>query len=205
MRDQLRPFEGQLVFVEGRLTEASHRRDKHYFLINRPNITPWDAKSAVDLTKPVTHVDHLWIEMLPGQVEMMNRIFGLTRIRYYTRSDGSVDLGCEPLYSLFDFDSYQASFDAQYRKQHGRAIDEHFSHIEVALKALALHGKTPPGADGPTFAFSRVKSFAAMQRYFKKWEGQVLDAKANYLKAQANAKGARRPCRSAGSFMDLLR
>lgn len=205
MREQLRPFEGQLVFIDGRLTEASRRGDRHYFLMRNPHVTPWDGTSAVDLKKPATGVDHLWIDFNSERIEMMKPCFGLTRIRYYTRSNGTVDLGCEPLYHLLDCDKYQIGFHDGRPSPYKQSVEEHITHIDTALTGLDWHGKVMPTHTEPTYCFSRFKTVPWMRRYFKDCKKEVIKYQAAQLKAKARDKGKQRPCRSAGSFADLLR
>ena len=205
MRDQLRPFEGQLVFIEGRLTEASRRDDKQYFMMRRPKITPWDGISAVDFRNPATSVDHLWVDLGSGGVQMLQHCFTLTRIRYYTRSNGSVDLGCEPIYHILDFDKYQIDFHDSCHSGYHRQLDEQLHHLNQALSIIDWHGKVMPGHTEPSYGFSRFKTVPWMRRYFKNAQQKALRLQTAQLKAKAGDRGKQRPCRSAGSFADLLR
>jgi len=170
-----------------------------------PKINPWDATSAVDLRNPATGVDHLWIDFNDDKVEMMTHCFGLTRIRYYTRSNGTVDLGCEPLYHLLDCDKHQIGFHDGTTSPYKKTIEQHIAHIDTALSAMSWHGKVMPTHTEPTYCFSRFKTVPWMRSYFQDCKDKAIKLQTAQLKAKANDPGKQRPCRSAGSFADLLR
>ena len=207
MRDQLRPLEGELVFVFGKAAEYSNRDGKDYLCVPKAKIHKWDGYSAVDLRQPpAAMVDHLWVSCSSrDKCKMYQDFFGLTRIRYYVRKDGSVDLGCEPLYYLLDCDKHQDEWHASRRygaSSYGRSDTD---HINSALYMCAHQGKPLDEKGVPSYIFSRFKDLSEIWRFYQKWDRRINEQRANFLKAQTNCKSSQRGrCRSAGSFADLM-
>ena len=108
MRDQLRDIEGQLVFIEGRVTSYSNRNGKKYICLQRPLVIPWDGNRALKASAEdqlIEGLDHLWVQTSGhDQIEMMRHVLSCSRVKWYARKDGSVDLGTEPLHTLLNHD-----------------------------------------------------------------------------------------------------
>ncbi len=47
MRDQLRKLEGQLIFIQGRIKNYSHRNGHRYVCLQRPSVIPWDGNEPL--------------------------------------------------------------------------------------------------------------------------------------------------------------
>ena len=109
MRDALRPFEGQLVAFSGRLTDFGHRKD--LACMSNCTVAPWDRNASINeaLSQPqAIKVDHFWHTARYQPDARYGRICSIGRVGWYTRADGSVDLGVVrpgatvPIDQLFD-------------------------------------------------------------------------------------------------------
>ena len=90
-------MEGQLVAVRGRLSGFGHRKD--LFCLANCAINLWDGnstvKACIDEQPGVVQVDHLWVslESETTEVKRYERFGLLGRVGWYSKADGSVDLG----------------------------------------------------------------------------------------------------------------
>ena len=96
MRDQLLAMEGQLVGVTGRVSGFGHRKD--LFCLANCLINSWDGASSIRACtneQPGTvRVDHMWVSCDGfGGVKRYEQFGLMGRVGWYSRADGSVDLG----------------------------------------------------------------------------------------------------------------
>ena len=96
MRDQLCAMEGQLVGVTGRLSGFGHRKD--LFCLANCLINSWDGassvKACIEEQPGAVRVDHMWVSLDGFNGVKRYEQFGLMgRVGWYSRADGSVDLG----------------------------------------------------------------------------------------------------------------
>ena len=113
MRDALRPFEGQLVAWRGHLKEFGHRPGLICF--TNCVVAPWDRNAALNkaIKSPeAIEVDHLWVDVIPDGAERYSRCCAIARVGWYTRADGSVDLGLSTQMPNVSFDHFRDDLNA---------------------------------------------------------------------------------------------
>lgn len=97
MRDELRGLEGQKVHFIGRLKEWRLNSDgTARVCMAAVEIRPLDPTRSLKET-PAVRVDHFWQLNVPadsmGSKKMLHKMAGVGTITWYSRADGSVDLG----------------------------------------------------------------------------------------------------------------
>ena len=152
MRDQLRSLEGQLVTVVGRNKERRRNDDGRTFsMIKNAIIRPWDGISAVDVSrnKPAIQVDHVWVMQSPHvtgmRAELLSSTITVGTVGYYTRADGSMDLGIRDICRVCNIDSilrYVVDIHAgmMSRNQWDQTV-EAIDNLRSIQDYLAVHGK----------------------------------------------------------------
>ena len=93
MRDQLRQLEGDRVIVTGTVSYVQQRPEGHYDVcIADVEIRRWDPEVPTLSIEPIS-VDHLWV-LKPAQIPSIGKqIVYLGDVSYYTRRNGSIDIG----------------------------------------------------------------------------------------------------------------
>jgi len=100
MRDELRPLEGQLVIVTGRVNNHQHRPQGHYDTCLRDiEVHPFDPARPAISPNPI-QLDHLWFLEPPIISKVGSEKMYMGRVSFYTRSDGSLDIGINPIKSM---------------------------------------------------------------------------------------------------------
>ena len=105
MRDQLRPIEGQLVYLTGKPSAIKDNGKYRDVCVKQPKIIPWDSNAPLDFKAPAIAYDHLWLRSRPEcPLPMYQDCIAVGRIGYYTRTDGSLDLGIQNISRIFNVD-----------------------------------------------------------------------------------------------------
>ena len=152
MRDNLRSLEGQLVTIVGRNKERRRNDDGRTFsMIKNAIIRPWDGNSAVDVSrnKPAIQVDHVWVMQSPHVTAMRAELLASTitvgTVGFYTRTDGSMDLGIRDICRVCNIDSmlrylvdiHEAMMSCAQWDQTVEAV----GNLRSIQDFLAVHGK----------------------------------------------------------------
>ena len=97
-RSVLAHYEGQLIYLKGRLTEVRRKPEKGVvdFLLTSAVFTPFDMDVALRETKPLPGRHHVWQRISAEEFEewspeMLTEIDSVGRVGQYARADGSVD------------------------------------------------------------------------------------------------------------------
>ena len=99
-RSQLLPLEGQLVHTSGVVGSICQRNENHYdMVLQNVEVRPIDHSVPLLTIEPVI-VDHLWKIFPPKLFEPGKHLSGLGYVRWYTRTDGTCDLGVTTIPSL---------------------------------------------------------------------------------------------------------
>lgn len=98
-RTQLLALEGQRVIYHGRTTRRITRPDGQWDLcLVNVKVRPYRPDMAM-LDVPAIDVDHVWLRGIePSQVqngELLRSLEGAATVGWYTRSNGTIDLGLE--------------------------------------------------------------------------------------------------------------
>ncbi|MEB3361554.1 MAG: hypothetical protein VKI42_05455 [Synechococcaceae cyanobacterium] len=133
-RDCLRPLEGQLVFFQATPAEASRSGDgRRQVLLKGVKVWRFTADQPAGQGQPDAAVDHLWLEVEDDtRIPLLTPCVGLGRVRWYSRRDGSTDLGLSRQLSV-DLDVLISQL-AQHR---GASPEALLPRIEAALVAVA--------------------------------------------------------------------
>lgn len=100
MREELRPLEGQLVIVTGRVNNHQHRPQGHYDTCLRDiEVHPFDPARPAISPNPI-QLDHLWFLEPPIISKVGSQKIYMGRVSFYTRSDGSLDIGINPIKAM---------------------------------------------------------------------------------------------------------
>ena len=203
MRDQLRSLEGQLVTVVGRNKERRRNDDGRTFaMIKNAIIRPWDGNSAIDVSrkKPAIQVDHVWIMQSPHvtgmRAELLTSTITVGTVGFYTRADGSIDLGIRDICRVCNLDSmlrylvdiHEAMMSCKQWDQTVEAVD----NLRSIQDYLAIHGKRNEHGERQ---YALTKHFTIPE--LRKWVDENLNY---YLGIQATllrAKVGHLPRRSA--------
>ena len=216
MRDQLRSLEGQLIFIQGRIKNYSHRNGHRYVCLQRPLVIPWDGNEP--LQDSFTHnaiqgIEHLWVETSQhDQIHMMQHVLSCSRVQWYTRKDGSIDLGTEPLHVLYNHDGQidsliQAREAGKFHRNHGDSyFDDQIDFCDVYLDLLTNQGRIGQ-FNKPEWIYSKSYSISWLIDWYQDYKAELQSAQNHFNKAQrkVSQQAARGRCRSAGGFADLLR
>ena len=218
MRDQLRDLEGQLIFIEGKVTSYSNRNGKIYVCLRRPVVIPWDGDAPLgDVEKDgkkVVGIDHLWVETSGhDEIHMLTDVLSCSRVRWYSRKDGSVDLGTEPLHVLHFHDREIKDVVAarklgKFGKNHGdSSLQQQLEFCDYYLELLRTQGEFDKDLGKPRWVFSNAYSITWLIDFYEDYERELHDARAHFERAQQKVElqVKRGRCRSAGRFSDLLR
>jgi len=217
MRDQLRDVEGQLIFIEGRVTSYSNRNGKKYICLQRPLVIPWDGNAALKASAEhqlIDGLDHLWVQTSGhDQIEMMRHVLSCSRVKWYARKDGTVDLGTEPLHCLYNHDRRIEEFVAarkagQLEKNHRAShLADQLGFCDFYLDILTNQGRIGEESGKPEWIYSCFYSCDELIDWYTQYKKEILDALQHFDKAQKKVElqAQRGRCRSAGRFADLLR
>lgn len=212
MRDQLRELEGQLAWVSGRIADYSLRDGKRYACISRPTIQPWDEDQAVDPIPAIKGIDHCWIkagvEKQESSVEMYRPYISLQRIQWYSRKDGSIDLGFGDSYVTYNMDgAYTLIANKEkgirhHQKQTKRFYEQRWYAYNLLLKRLKHHGKPDPERNGEIIYYFGYKWSITQWR---EWlETGIEWADIFHGTCKGHKRRPKKAIKSAGGFRDLL-
>ena len=133
MRHQLEQFEGQLVHFDGYIAKRVQQpEDLHDVCLQSVRVRKFDPTEPVMESKPVK-VDHLWLQGMEGSSlytkELMRPATGLARCGYYTRKNGTIDLGLVSVLSICWEELGESIKDA-------RSWDEYCACVESFKKSF---------------------------------------------------------------------
>ena len=216
MRDQLRSLEGQLIFIQGRIKNYSHRNGHRYVCLQRPLVIPWDGNEPLQESfthKAIEGIEHLWVETSQSdKINMMQHVLSCSRVQWYTRKDGSIDLGTEPLHVLYNHDGQindliKAREAGQFHRNHGDSyFDDQLEFCDVYLDLLTNQGRRGK-LNKPEWIYSQFYSISWLIDWYRGYKAELQSAQKHFNRAQRKVaqQVARGRCRSAGGFSDLLR
>lgn len=103
-RDELRKFENKIVQISGRVDRWKPTSEGNEdVLVTAVKVRPYyldETLAELEARSPI-RVDHLWLRLPDkgARPEMcrLDQVFGYGPINWYTRRDGTVDLGCTPI------------------------------------------------------------------------------------------------------------
>ena len=99
-RSQLLPLEGQLVHRSGVVGSICQRSENHFdMVLQNVAVRPIDHSVPLLSIEPVI-VDHLWNIFPPKLFDPGKQLSGLGYVRWYTRADGTCDLGVTTISSV---------------------------------------------------------------------------------------------------------
>lgn len=193
-RPQLIPLEGQLVYSTGRIKDWKRSPDFDDILLINVKLWRWDGQAVVDLQRsPDATADHLWLRCDRGTVaaERLTQTFGIGRIAFYTRADGTYDLGLQakPCTNLDELVAEAQSVYADRYKLGTQAMREALKLFTFAFFCACEQGTK-------SYAFSRVKTLPeAIDHLHKRltYIENSIEATESRLDAQAHCR--RGPCR----------
>lgn len=103
-RTELQPYENQVVQFDGWVESWTCRDDGiKDVLVCKLKFTPYDLHAVARDARShaVAASDHVWFRVPQsldyGRMRRLDHVFGYGRIGWYTRCDGSVDLGLRPV------------------------------------------------------------------------------------------------------------
>lgn len=96
MRNELRALEGDLVFFQARHAAWDRAGDVGNHLLKPIKVWRWDGVGPVQQGAAI-RLDHAWLRLSEeGHIpELYTEVCGVARIGWYTRADGSCDLGLQ--------------------------------------------------------------------------------------------------------------
>lgn len=96
MRTQLKHLENSLVVIEGTVSAIALRPELRLYdvCIADVQLRPYTQTEPQYSIKPI-HLDHLWLPTPSNVYKEGATIVGLGKVCYYTRANGSVDLGVD--------------------------------------------------------------------------------------------------------------
>lgn len=165
MRDQLRQIEGQLVYLTGKPSAIKDNGKFRDVCVKRPKVIPWDTNAPLDFKAPAVACDHLWLRSRPDRpLPMYLDCIAVGRIGYYTRTDGSLDLGIQNISPIFNVDEQLCTLlEATRRlKSQSQALvraNQLLRDIQTMLKA---HSREWNGVD--VYCYSEIFSVAELKR-----------------------------------------
>lgn len=165
MRDQLRQIEGQLVYLTGKPSAIKDNGKYRDVCIKRPKVIPWDTNAPLDFQAPAVACDHLWLRSKPDHpLPMYLDCIAVGRIGFYTRADGSFDIGCRDLSRLYNADRELSclSYATRRLKSQDQGLIRANTILREMQAMLRFHGKTFHGAK--MFVYSECVSVHEMSR-----------------------------------------
>ena len=173
MRDQLRNIVGRLVYIHGKPCEARSFGEGRDICLKRPTVIPWDENAPLDFKAKGIKCDHLWIRALkPGKVCMYQESVSIARVGYYTRANGSLDIGCQDIARLYNADRLLDLFcDTRLFQKEKQLIQ-----CEILLNELnemfEHHGKLGP--DGSRlYVYSEFLSITEVKAKLKRLKAEL--------------------------------
>lgn len=163
MRDQLRKIEGRLVYILGKPSEVRSFSKGRDICLKRPTVIPWDENAALDFKQKGVKCDHLWIRALgPSKVSMYQESISIARVGYYTRANGSLDIGCQDVARIYNADkSLDLIYDTRLLRK-----EEQLIQCEILLSELKQifkdHGKLGPDGS-PMYVYSEHLSISEVK------------------------------------------
>lgn len=194
-RPQLIPLEGQLTYSTGRIKDWKRAGDFDDILLTSVKLWRWDGLAVVNTdATPDATADHLWLRCTRGSVasERLHLTFGVGTIRFYTRADGSYDLGLQAK-PCVDLDDLLRQAVSTYNDRFKLGTDA----LKATLKlvATALLYAAEQGKDG--YAFSRVKTIPqAVKHLARRFEYIEASLNATQTRLDAQAHLRRGPCKN---------
>ena len=96
-RECLRPLVDRTVHLYGRLIEKKRQPDGSiHALLTAVKVRPYNSEVPALSVDPI-RVSHLWVTIkdpsLIPESQLLGQVAGLGKVHYYSRGDGSVDLG----------------------------------------------------------------------------------------------------------------
>lgn len=195
-RDSLRHLENRLVVFTGRLADVSRPRGGiRCYLINRVRCWAWDGDSPVSFSvAPDGAADHAWLRIAVDEqpsIELLQRVEGIATIGWYSRADGSVDLGLRS-HQMLDLDELLVRFHEARDKVPRTAL---IQVLQQCLGRLAAPGH---------YGFSRELRASEVKRTLTTYHERLQRSQAAEERIRATTKPGRRPS-GARSFADLLK
>lgn len=105
-RRELQDYEHQIVQLEGWVDRWTHRDESDDILITAVKIRPYrlDETLLQRNEREPARTDHLWLRASKQtgcpDIVRLDAVYGYARVGWYTRRDGSADLGCTPVPSV---------------------------------------------------------------------------------------------------------
>ena len=138
MRDELRPLEGKTVVVIGRVNNVQLRPEGHFDVCFRDVEVRELRYDMPQMKVPAVKLDHLWFLEPPKIAHIGSIRLFVGRVLFYTRKDGSLDIGVTPMESL----CLSRAQDALIKRGRSADRDERalmtsswFSHLIEEMKA----------------------------------------------------------------------
>lgn len=185
MRNQLKQFEGQNVVIEGRMTKLI-RQPGGLIDICLAVIKVRPVKSDVPLKEePAIKVDHAWLQGIEEKhLEnggLLQKYCGAARVSYYTRKNGTIDLGFQSIASV---NLEQVIIDGEKLDTSGRAslLRHRLKQIDDGWVTWGYH-------------YAADETIVSMRRLLKKYDRSLTRSFGTMFTAPANG-----PCQS----LDLL-
>lgn len=173
MREQLRDLEGQLVYVLGRPTEAKTSGSIRDVCIKNATVVPWDADAPIiDLNG--IKCDHLWIRAhSENRTLMYQDSIVVSRVGFYTRKDGSLDIGCQSIARLYNADIPLSRLNSamRQRKSQQEALTRSAGILLEINCILGSHGKMFEG--NPVYAYSEYLSITDIKKQVEQFQKSV--------------------------------
>jgi hypothetical protein len=173
MRDQLRDLEGQLVYVLGRPTGAKTSGANRDVCFKNATVVPWDADAAITDSKGIK-CDHLWIRAhSQTRTSMYQNSIVVSRVGFYTRKDGSLDIGCQSTARLYNADISLSRLNSAMRQRISQqeALTRSAGILLEMNCILKSHGKMFEG--DPVYAYSEYMSITDIKKQVEHFQKTV--------------------------------
>ena len=201
MRDNLRSLEGQLVTIYGRNKERKKLEDgRRFSLIKNPVIRPWDGNSRIDLRSKGIKVDHVWIALSPHSKQPLTELLKTTitvgTVGYYTRADGSLDLGIRDMARIVNIDNWLefciSHHEALMGAEQWRQVTATLSNLGDIQYFLDGHGKRNEHGE-VQYVISQVHSTDEARAWVKQQIGVYERLQASLLRCKAGHQAKQKP------------
>ena len=200
MREQLRDLEGQLVYVLGRPTGAKTTGENRDVCIKNATVVPWDADSAIVDSEGIK-CDHLWIRAhSQTRTSMYQSSIVVSRVGFYTRKDGSLDIGCQSAARLYNADIQLSRLNNAWRqrKSQQEALTRSAGILLEIDCIFKTHGKMFEG--NPVYAYSEYLSITDIKEKVEQFQKSVNSLQARLL--LNSVPKASKPEPGSALFMD---
>ena len=167
MRDQLKPLEGQLVVIKGRITEKQRQADGTITVcLAAVEVRPLLSDVPLQSIKPI-RVDHLWVRDIAEDAidwrGLLRSMCGAGRVIYYRRGSGSVDLSISTVQGIC-LDSLWQQVDAEpNRTSRARLLGSAAAAINEGVPYWSWACNADKGAAAITQAMAKYERSAAAE------------------------------------------